>query len=239
MNVYRKNNLSLASFMVLLMTIYCLPAAAQLVELNRTATSDGAVNAGDIHDFVVYGNATETQAGISSTSIVYVDEDNILDFESFFRFGGTLELLIKKSANITLNLVKADIVISELMWGLDTANSNNIERQWIEFYNTTRQPITIPSNDDLGLLFTPFNDIERDALTHGSTDYLVLDTVSNLHLVRWDLPGQNGRVLDTSTGTLNSPVNYVVSAYRKINYNKVETSATREGAAERYPERFV
>ena len=45
------------------------------------------------------------------------------DLESFFTFGGTLELLTSEDTN----LEKLDIVISELMWGVDTGVKDSVK----------------------------------------------------------------------------------------------------------------
>ena len=84
------------------------------------------------------------------------------DLESFFTFGGTLELLTPIDAPIDPPLEKLDIVISELMWGVDTGVKDTVEEdvplflteeaQWIELYNTTNKVIEA----ELYLLFTPF-----------------------------------------------------------------------------------
>ena len=86
-----------------------------------------------LQDFVVYGRAKEAiGAGIALGEekyrpILYAREpefnnirkpnlERMPDLESFFTFGGTLELLTSKDPP----LEKLDIVISELMWGVDT-----------------------------------------------------------------------------------------------------------------------
>ena len=79
------------------------------------------------------------------------------DLESFFTFGGTLELLTPLTPTDD-PLEKLDIVISELMWGVDTGVKDTTvkdpedeavdlpqlsteEAQWIELYNTTNKDI--------------------------------------------------------------------------------------------------
>lgn len=234
--------LSLVGFVILLIAASCFLAAAapltgqKLVLLNALQDQDGNVK--EVTDFRVYAVATNTdQTGIlAGTTFDYVPDTSMPDLEAFFRFVGTLELLIKKSANTAANFVKGDIVISEIMWGLDLAESGNTVRQWIEIYNTTGRPLTIAENGDLALLFTPFENQQRASVSLESTDYIVLDTVSNLHRIRWHLPGQNGYVSDPTTGAVTSPVNYVVSAYRKIDYNKVKTGADREEQLKAVPD---
>ena len=158
------------------------------------------------------------------------------DLESFFTFGGTLELLTPTDAP----LEKLDIVISELMWGVDTGVKDTTitetdpddpqtivlpqlsteEAQWIELYNTTDKDITA----DLYLLFTPFisypnRDVVHVDVVHvEETNYKVLDAVSTLFFGKWELPGKSGRRPNTA----------FVSAYRDIDYDVVEdTNRTR------------
>ncbi len=163
------------------------------------------------------------------------------DLEKFFEFGGTLELLTTKDAD----LERYDLVISEMMWGVDRAlkdtegtitvpnrgydpsrpsdhnnpatvtltipHIRNQETQWIELYNTTDREITA----ELYFLFTPFASYpvrENDiAIVNGAT-YRVLDAVDTLFTGLWRLPGTSGR----------RPHTAFVSAYRNINYKIVE-----------------
>ena len=156
--------------------------------------------------FVVYGKApTQKEAGIVNTVQYQQTKDPLPDLEVFFEFGGTLEL-------VTTNfiLTKHDVVISEIMWGIDEnypANGEDTYTQWIELYNALSGASFTPQ---LFLLFTPFksySDRHIVELPNGQ-QALVLDAVSNLHLGRWNLPGKSGR----------RPYSNVVSAYRDITY---------------------
>ncbi|MDE0013665.1 MAG: lamin tail domain-containing protein [Candidatus Poribacteria bacterium] len=206
--------------------------------------------------FVVYGRGkTNTEIGIvphvDYRPILYSrepelnksNEPNLTrmpDLETFFEFGGTVELLTTDTT-----LEKYDIVISELMWGSDTGlrdttvyitvnivdeNGNTVQErvylpqllsqevQWIELYNTTTEDITA----ELYFLFTPFVSYpDRDTVQlkvadyqelDKDTDFKVLDAVSNLLFGKWDLPGKSGR----------RPSTAFVSAYRNIDYDVVE-----------------
>ena len=198
--------------------------------------------------FVVYGRAkTNKGAGIIGNieyrPILHARESELNpngqlnlrrlpDLETFFEFGGTVELL---TTDTTLNTY--DIIMSEFMWGIDTGLKDTTvsvtidentsvrlpqlltqEIQWIELYNTTSQIIST----DLYLLFTPFVSYpDRDTVHLKAVDYegldtdidcKVLDTVSNLLFGRWELPGKSGR----------RPTTAFVSAYRDIDYDIVE-----------------
>ena len=164
------------------------------------------------------------------------DPKRMPHLETFFEFGGTVELLTTDTT-----LAKYDIVISELMWGVDKglkdkvghitvpkvdADGNPVsneteqlyvpllvsqEVQWFEFYNTTDREITA----DLYLLFTPFvSHIERETVPFDGTDYKVLDALSTLFGGRWELPGKSGR----------RPTTAFVSTYRNIDYDTVAHS---------------
>ena len=191
--------------------------------------------------FVVYGRATDRKdAGIAPgtedrpikyqsipLALVAEFDDNQVrnfkrmpDLDSFFTFGGTLELLTSEDTN----LEKLDIVISELMWGVDTGVKDSVgtddpesptallsteKAQWIELYNTTNKDIEAY----LYLLFTPFKSYpERDVADFEGTNYKVLDAVSTLYFGKWELPGKSGRRPNTA----------FVSAYRNIDYEVVE-----------------
>ena len=219
--------------------------------------------------FVVYGRAgSKERAGIAFTvdyrPIIHArtpefapaptnwekkapNTSRMPDLESFFEFGGTLELLTTDTT-----LEKYDIVMSELMWGLDTGintsqfdpkftiqipdpdNSEqklpvevpelrNQEVQWVELYNTKNEDITA----ELYLLFTPFESHpDRQAIRY------------NQHNMKWegvriDAPSAEYIVLDAVSTLLfgrwqlpgksgRRPRTTLVSAYRNIDYEIVE-----------------
>ena len=165
--------------------------------------------------FIVYGKAN-TEAGplydndpLIIGDVTYVPVPDLsseppLNLEQFFEFGGTLELL---TTNDTLT--KYDIVISEIMWGIDESDpDDNTYTQWIELYNNSGKNITA-DGAYLYLLFTPFrNHPDREKAEFSNNTYQVLDAVSNLHLGKWNLPGRSGRL----------PFSRVISVYRNIIY---------------------
>ena len=165
------------------------------------------------------------------------------DLETFFDFGGTLELVTAEEGS---ELAMRDIVISEIMWAVDRGIDNvtngeidipnpshnpdpllrndptnpamitisvpqllNQAVQWIELYNTTNAEI----EETLYFLFTPFvSHPTRETVDIGDTTYKVLDSVDTLFTGLWKLPGKSG----------DRPNTAFVSAYRTIDYNKVE-----------------
>ena len=193
------------SLVVLFAIVLCCPTAAtaqsevpQLINLPR----ENFVPNG----FIVYGKApTQEQAGIAAHVHYRQTTDPLPDLEAFFKFGGTLELV-----TTSFILSKHAVVISEIMWGLDAsypAEGDDTYTQWIELYNPYSGSHFTP---EIFLLFTPFKSYpDRDIVELPSGQrVLVLDTVSNLHLGRWDLPGRSGR----------RPFSNIVSAYRNIVY---------------------
>ena len=204
--------------------------------------------------FVVYGRAPEpAEVGIFDPdsdfyrhilSSAELDRARMPDLDTFFGFGGTLELLTRDltspeipvdDAVSTLN--KHDLVISEIMWAIDEGITNtneeqekNQEIQWIELYNTTGKPI---ENVVLYFLFTPFKshplretvELEVDDSENlpgtTKTTYKVLDSVDTLFTGLWKLPGKRG----------DRPNTAFVSGYRDIDYDTVE-DGTLERAAQ-------
>ena len=161
------------------------------------------------------------------------------DLETFFGFGGTLELLTlaEDPTGVASTLNKHDLVISEIMWAIDEGfdedadpgdilQFNNQEIQWIELYNTTGAKYNKRDAEieaaKLYFLFTPFKSyplretVELDLEVDGTT-YKVLDTVDTLFAGLWKLPGKRGDRPDTA----------LVSAYREIDYDTVETGSDR------------
>ena len=143
------------------------------------------------------------------------NSERMPDLEKFFEFGGTLEIL-----TTDLTLTRYDLVISEIMWGIDEGlGATDLEHQntqWIELYNTT--DTEIPA--ELYFLFTPLKSHpardevnDQDLNDDGNPKiYKVLDAVSTLFISPWELPGDSGK----------SPNIEFISTYRKIDYEVVE-----------------
>ena len=221
-----------------------IPFGAEEEKEQALLRKEGALLA---NDFVVYGRAkTNKDAGITVNvdyrPILYSRESELNEqqqpnlkrmpnLETFFEFGGTLELFTTNAS-----LQKYDIVMSEVMWGIDQGlrdttvsvkidavdSSGNLttedvvlpqlvsqEVQWIELYNTNNRDITA----DLYLFFTPFESHPvRESVAINGRTYTVLDAVSTLFTGLWQLPGKSGR----------RPTTAFVSAYRDIDYERVE-----------------
>ena len=166
------------------------------------------------------------------------------DLETFFNFGGTVELLTTDTT-----LTKYDIVMSEIMWGIDQGlrdktGSITVDRVKVENGIPARDedgnevieqvdvfvPLLLSQEvqwfefynttrdditADLYLLFTPFVSYpNREIVVIEDEQYIVIDVLSTLFGGRWELPGKSGR----------RPTTAFVSAYRIIDYDTVEDS---------------
>ena len=136
---------------------------------------------------------------------------------NFFRDGGRIELI----ADINQNPLSSggtqaksgDLVITEIMWGLDGTSPN---KQWIELYNASRQTYTF-AEGSLNLRFsdTSANSLSDDAFTpayNANTQAKVIDRVSNITRANqkgWNVLGRSGNTSQSRP---------LVSMYRVINY---------------------
>ena len=116
-----------------------------------------------------------------------------------------------------------DIVISEIMWGVDASMSDPTRSQWIEFYNTTTKDIdltgwTITFHRSLVDQRTWDNDYLVDIASNaGVTDRF---PVHKYH-APWTPKGQSGRSGYGNTNVNVTGVN-IVSMYLDINYTQAD-----------------
>ena len=221
------------------------------------------------HDFVVYGRAPKgypvttgtlpdsyvgegsSEAGIlvhvpyghiPNSLLQEPNSTRMPDLETFFEFGGTLELVAAEDSTHA----KRDIVISEIMWAVDRGVDNQPGTSSIGVPNPNFNPdepvdpnnnpqtisIRVPQllnqevqwielynitdkaiTETLYFLFTPFvSHPTRDTVTFGDVTYKVLDSVGTLFTGLWKLPGKSG----------DRPNTAFVSAYRNIDYDTIE-----------------
>ena len=147
------------------------------------------------------------------------DFPNLADF---FQDGGRIELIADTNQNpLSSNGTQpksGDLVITEIMWGLDGASPN---KQWIELYNASRQTYTF-AEGSLNLRFsdTSTNPLSDDAFTpayNANTQAKVIDRVSNISNTNqkgWNAPGRSGNTSQSRP---------LVSMYRVINYTTGDT----------------
>ena len=150
-----------------------------------------------------------------------------------------------------------DLVFSEIMWALDVDNDETQtpkdRKQWIEIYNnspTTKPIVDMASIDDgngrLKLRFVPYWHIERPGdiipasaeitanggavnATNPAVKHIILDSVSNLQFVRWEVHGQNGNSTPPTANPHDPPLKPLVSMYRKIDYTQGRASGVPDG----------
>ena len=145
------------------------------------------------------------------------DFPNLADF---FQNGGRIELVSHPSVNPlpphTREPEFGDVVISEIMWGL---NGSNQRKQYIELYNTSVHTYTFAHGD---LMFR-FSKASEEPLSEGiftppfnpNAQLKVIDKVSNTD---WKVPGQSGNI------SRDQPL---ISMYRTIDYT---TGSVPDGA---------
>ncbi len=129
----------------------------------------------------------------------------------FFQSGGRIELVSHPSLNPlppnTREPEFGDVVISEIMWGL---NGSNQGKQYIELYNTSAHAYTF-ANGDLMFRFSKASEEPLPAEIFAppfntNARVKVIDKVSNKD---WKVPGQSGNV---------SQDRPLISMYRTIDY---------------------
>ncbi|MCY4553983.1 MAG: lamin tail domain-containing protein [Candidatus Poribacteria bacterium] len=165
------------------------------------------------------------------------------NLQRFFARGGTISLVGPDGTKAK------DVVISEIMWGLNEAAvvANQPNYQWIEVYNTNNAlSDTDDTNDDpaaidlsdFELVFTPGNVLPSPAN--------LSDQVSNIVRAGWDVDiGQSGSLRPADdTGTPNidesakvTPKN-LISMYRNINYTDLTKKHGDKNAADNRTEQL-
>lgn len=183
----------------------------EFVLLARTRLTD--VNARG--DFRNYHSYYAVSPGATNTALP--------NLAQFFQNGGRIELITDTNQNPlsagTTQPEFGDLVISEIMWGLDGTSAN---KQWIELYNASRRSYTFAAGS-LNLRFSntsanPLPD-ETFAPTYAPNRQVkVIDRMSNItettNRKGWNAPGQSGNT------SQNRPL---VSMYRMINYTTGDT----------------
>ena len=178
----------------------------EFVLLARTRQSD--VNeAGDFKTYHSYYSVDQNATNADFPNLAH-----------FFRNGGRIELITDTNQNPlssgTNQPKLGDLVISEIMWGLDGTSTN---KQWIELYNASKRTYTF-ADGRLNLRFsdTSANPLPNTTFTpsyDANRQVRVIDRMSNIRTTTnrkgWNPPGQSGNT------SQNRPL---VSMYRVINY---------------------
>lgn len=152
-----------------------------------------------------YNPSSGTVSGISLNSadpirVKSLNFDKLLhgdNLTGFFERGGTIELVTQTNANF------GDVVISEIMWGL---NGDSTADQWIELYNTTPNAIQLDPGSWGSTWAFHFSYSNSGEWENVQSFGKVIDRVSNRD---WKVPGQSGNT------TQNQPL---ISMYRDIDY---------------------
>ena len=150
---------------------------------------------------------------INANDFIVIRAAELPNLQAFFNVGGTISLIADSGD-------ARDVVISEIMWGLDKAQTvvaNQANQQFIELYNTNGdKPI------DLTGAMLKFD--RTSVVPAAPSGKVLLDQVSNVYLGGWVVGdgqelGQSGS-LGSATTTF-TPTD-LVSMYRNIDYVKVE-----------------
>ena len=151
---------------------------------------------------------------------------DIPNLANIFQNGGRIELFVDTNQNPLSSRGTqpefGDLVITEIMWGLDRSSTN---KQWIELYNASERTYTF-ADDSLNFRFsdTSANPLPDEVFTpahNDDTEVQIIDRVSNIrdssNRKSWNVPGQSGNTSE------NRPL---VSMYRVIDYT---TGEARDG----------
>ncbi len=170
-----------------------------------------------------YDAATSTTSLTAAGSLAangfgVIDADALPDIQRLYAEGGTISVLNTSGTS-------KDIVISEIMWGLNLAKPIGAGRdaeQFIELYNTTGAAINLST---VTIVFD-----EANTLPAVPAGKVLLDQVSNVQVRKeWVLndktPGKSGYIPGSQA---------LVSMYRNIDYdNKVEKTHDADAAKNR------
>ena len=221
-----KLTFSLSSLVVLMCVLLATPTLVQAQEQTVviTTTSTDITSNGFL---VLEVNASNDLgfAGTSAAIPALTPAAPVINLSDFFARGGTISL--EAPANQTragtaittaaaIDIKSKDLVISEIMWGLDGVGTEN---QYIEIYNTTHVAIDF-ANWSLRLTPGPAlpDALAAPSATLLTTDKIRVDQVSNIDLGGWNVPGKSGQVGDAN----NPSTKDLISMYRNIDYTKVE-----------------
>ena len=180
----------------------------EFVLLARTRQS-GVNETGDFKNYLSYYSVDQNAANANFPNMAH-----------FFQNGGRIELITDTNQNPLASGANqpefGDLVISEIMWGLDGTSTN---KQWIELYNASKQTYTF-ANGSLNLRFsdTSANPLPNTVFTpshDANRQVKVIDRMSNIGATNnrkaWNVPGRSGNTLQ------NRPL---VSMYRVIHYTR-------------------
>ena len=161
------------------------------------------------------GTTSLTSAGsLAPNDFAVINANALPDIQRFFAEGGSLSVLNTSGTS-------KDIVISEIMWGLNLAKAIGAGRkdeQFIELYNTTATAIPLST---VTLVFDASATVPTVP-----TGKVLLDQISNIvgGWVITDAPGQDGSIVAGGAS--------LISMYRTIKYEDVVKTHNASDAAD-------
>ena len=156
------------------------------------------------------GDTVTLTGSIAANDFIVIPAAQLPDLQAFFNVGGSISLIADSGA-------LRDVVISEIMWGLDQAKpvAMQADQQFIELYNTHGNKAI-----NLGTINAMLEFNRTSVVPAAGTGKVLLDQVSNVYLGGWVVDvGQSGS-LGTASTTF-TPTD-LISMYRNIDYVKVE-----------------
>ena len=149
---------------------------------------------------------------IAANNYFVIGADALPDIQRLFAEGGTISVLGPDTTRAS-----KDVVISEIMWGLNlrqAVGDGRKDEQFIELYNTTAATINLST---VSIVFNTANSVPAVP-----TGKVLLDQVGNVEGTGWvitDAPGQSGSIPAVGDPS-NTPSVSLISMYRYIDTEK-------------------
>ncbi len=140
-----KLTFSLASLVLLLgIAFVAIPPNANAAVTNLEFAVDTTISVDDAkHGFLIVPQEAATAATTGIPAAIFTGgfptvtiPAAVGDLDLFFQNGGTIRLLGPAGS-------EGQLVISEIMWGMDASQTTATTSQWIELYNTTGADLTL------------------------------------------------------------------------------------------------
>ena len=208
---------SLASLILILGLVFAT-APAMAVTTDTSVGISGSVGSTNSRfaTIVHQGGNTSVSGAAANTEIIQTDSGSLPDLDEAFIVGTTIALLAPANEGLNDAVISAtnpavmakDVVISEIMWGIDTGATDDTDafaaqkyKQWIEFYNTTATPTPAVTTDWILYFVDDYNDIPTPAEADVAPDPSVPATT---------LKVKNVVSLDLTDDNTANPVQYVL-----------------------------
>ena len=231
------NKLTFSLVLVLTLALVAMPISAQDIGVALPAKGEFTV---------ITNSPAGINNGIPITGVTAKDDSDLENLAEILRFGGSIELSILvgdagvSDFTVTADTEEADIkklagsvIISEIMWGLNSSADNQDAAQWVEIYNHN---LDNNNSDALQIHFSFSKQIDRvpgTKVTIDDNERVILDQVSTRDSfnVLWSAKGQSGNTAALDDGT---PPTDLISMSRNVALDnagvyKVKTDGNLDG----------